>query len=295
MKKLVLYGAGSIGKKWLEKLGKENVYCFADSDKSLWASMRYGKAVKCIEDLLAIKDEISIFVSASEKYKREIIDGLRASGFDKEIVTNPYREDILCARENAHFDIDTVFEGKNYLGRNAQASRCSIGFASYLGSNTILSQTKIGRYSCIGPNVKIIVGQHPTSTFVSIHPAFYSPNNTGSRVKYVEHKIFEEFRFAEEDCRVRIGNDVWIGEDVSLMEGVTVGDGAIIAAGALVTKDVPPYSIVGGVPAKEIRKRFSESEIEYLLELLWWNKEQDWINENAKYFSDIKLLMEKIH
>lgn len=74
---------------------------------------------------------------------------------------------------------------------------------------------------------------------------------------------------------IHIGNDVWLGRHSRVMSGVTIGDGAIVAAGAIVTKDVPPYAIVGGVPAKVLKYRFTESQIEGLLELKWW----DWSDE----------------
>lgn len=77
-----------------------------------------------------------------------------------------------------------------------------------------------------------------------------------------------------------IGNDVWIGFGATIMAGVTVGDGAIIATKSVVTKDVPPYTIVGGNPAREIRKRFSESEINRLLELRWWDWPVERITDN---------------
>lgn len=79
-----------------------------------------------------------------------------------------------------------------------------------------------------------------------------------------------------------IGNDVWIGYNATIMAGVTIGDGAIIATNATVVKDVAPYTIVGGNPAKEIRKRFSNAEIERLLDLKWWDKDIEWITENVK-------------
>lgn len=79
-----------------------------------------------------------------------------------------------------------------------------------------------------------------------------------------------------------IGNDVWIGYNATIMAGVKIGDGAIIATNATVTKDVEPYSIVGGNPAKEIKKRFEKEQIEKLLELKWWNKDIDWITENVQ-------------
>ena len=91
---------------------------------------------------------------------------------------------------------------------------------------------------------------------------------------------------------IRIGNDVWIGYNVTIMSGVTIGDGAIIATNSTVTRDVAPYSIVGGNPAIEIKKRFSEEKIRQLLELQWWNWSLDKITANLPYLTgnDVDLL-----
>jgi len=83
-----------------------------------------------------------------------------------------------------------------------------------------------------------------------------------------------------------IGNDVWIGYNATILAGVTIGDGAIIATNATVTKDVDPYKIVGGNPAKVIRQRFSEEEIAKLLALKWWDKDIEWITQNVKKLTD---------
>ena len=80
-----------------------------------------------------------------------------------------------------------------------------------------------------------------------------------------------------------IGNDVWIGYEAVILSGVTIGDGAIIGARAVVTKDVEPYSVVGGIPAKEIKKRFDDKTIQKLLTLQWWNWEYDTIQKNLPY------------
>ena len=83
-----------------------------------------------------------------------------------------------------------------------------------------------------------------------------------------------------------IGNDVWIGYEAVIMSGVTIGDGAIIGTRAVVTKDVPPYTIVGGVPAKQIRKRFSEETISELLELKWWDLTFEKISQNIEFIKN---------
>ena len=88
---------------------------------------------------------------------------------------------------------------------------------------------------------------------------------------------------------INIGNDVWIGYNATIMAGVTIGDGAIIAANSTVIKDVEPYSIVGGNPAKEIKKRFSEDLILRLLELKWWNWDIEKITKNIKCLTDTDL------
>ena len=99
---------------------------------------------------------------------------------------------------------------------------------------------------------------------------------------FVDQKYFEE-----EEKTVHIGNDVWIGSNVIVVDGVTIGDGAIIAAGAVVTKDVPPYAIFGGIPAKLIRYRFDEQKIDFMLKFKWWDKEEKWLRKNVKDFHNI--------
>ena len=86
---------------------------------------------------------------------------------------------------------------------------------------------------------------------------------------------------------------MWIGSGAYIKSGVRIGDGAVIGAGAVVTKDVEPYAIVGGIPAKVIRYRFSREQIEALLNIKWWNKDDKWLEENGKFFVDIQQFINK--
>ena len=188
-------------------------------------------------------------------------------------------------------DSKSRFEGMNKLSNGSFFLNSSMGYASYVSDHSFIKNTVIGRYTCIANEVMTVVGNHPVS-FASVHPAFYSVTQKPS---YVKKSKFEDFNYLDSEKRisVEIGNDVWIGDRVSIMEGIRIGDGAIIAAGAVVTKDVPPYTIVGGVPAKPIRKRFTQDQIDFLCAFKWWNKPESWIKSNAEDFSNIEVFMQK--
>lgn len=193
---------------------------------------------------------------------------------------------------------NSQFEGANSVFRNSKVVSCSVGYGTYISNNSTLIHTKIGRYCSIADNVSICLGNHPTSVFVTTHPAFYY--NTQEQCGYTYHReknpLYDKinpYPNGEKSFQVKIGNDVWVGSHVLILGGVTIGDGAIIAAGAVVCKDVEPYTIVAGVPAKPIRKRFSQDYIEFLLKYKWWNKESSFISENYEDFQNIDLFYEK--
>ncbi len=169
------------------------------------------------------------------------------------------------------------FKRSVFVGSNCIISDSNIGCHSYVNSNSIIKNTDVGNYSSIGSNVLIGVGEHPTN-LVTTHPAFYSNNKS--------FKTYSDSNYFEEYNRCKIGNDVWIGSESTILNNVTVGDGAIIAYGAVVTKDVPPYAIVGGVPARIIKYRFDENTIKELLATKWWDYDEEFLRANFKLFHD---------
>lgn len=195
-------------------------------------------------------------------------------------------------------DKKTSFEGNCTIMSGVGLQDCRVGFFSYIGNDSIFYKTDIGRFCSIADNVSIIFGEHPSSDFVSTSQAFYFKTGVGNK-SYVNKDYWtseQTYPHADidSDRYCVIGNDVWIGKKVLIKSGVKIGDGAIVASGALVTKDVEPYTIVGGIPAKRIRYRFSEEDIEWLKGLRWWEKDEEWWKKYAEYFYDIKIFREKV-
>jgi phosphonate metabolism protein (transferase hexapeptide repeat family) len=164
-----------------------------------------------------------------------------------------------------------------------------LGDYSYLGPNCMVADARIGKFCAIAASVRIGAPNHPMDR-PSLHRFTYCPEYySADAVRDAE--FFKDRRTAV----VTIGHDVWIGHAVIVLPGVTIGNGAVLAAGAVVTRDVPPYTIVGGVPAKPIRARFPEDIASRLARIAWWDWPFETIIERLADFQsdDIEAFCDK--
>lgn len=168
-------------------------------------------------------------------------------------------------------DEEIVLESRCVVERYATMPRkrwLALGSYSYCMSAELDSSIQFGRYCSIAKNVRVMGVSHPTDWVTShVFPyRFYAQQFAQN--EFGVHYDLHPYSF--KGGKVTVGNDVWIGQDVLLARGITIGDGAIVAAGAVVVRDVEPYSIVGGVPAKPIRFRFAEDVIREFKSVGWW-------------------------
>lgn len=192
-----------------------------------------------------------------------------------------------CKIRAASLCRDVKFGRGVTVERGSHICAGSIGNHTYINKYCLIDRNtkSIGNFCSIAYGVKIGLGNHPTK-WVSSHPFAYD-----KKYGFVSNsKPFEEQ--TTEKCV--IGNDVWIGANAIILAGVHVGDGAIIGANSLVTIDVAPYSIVAGTPAKHMRYRFDETMFLRLLELKWWDWDDDRIRKNVDKFDDPDKLLSSL-
>jgi len=212
------------------------------------------------------------------------IKSSNVSHVDVQVFDHVFIKDSTIESQSSIHRFSTITNSSirgNKIGKNCSIGNSDIGMYSYIADYSMVNNTTIGKFCSIGPGFKCGLGSHPNN-FISSSPFFYDKLNDTSTSIYTEYE------------NILIGNDVWVGANVFIKDGVQVGDGAILAAGSVILKDVPDYAIVGGVPAKIIRKRHSDDIISMLKELAWWNKDISWLKANRKFFQKSILSLEDI-
>ena len=182
--------------------------------------------------------------------------------------------------------INSCIDKTSVINAGCNVCNTSMGRYSYCGYDCEIYDAEIGKYCSIAGQVYIGGSEHPLS-WVSTSPVFQDAGRSDPPKRFCRKRL--------PACKTTtIGNDVWIGYRAIIKQGVKIGDGAVVASGAVVTKDVAPYSIVGGCPAKHIRFRFSENIVNELLSLKWWNLPDEEILGVAKYIDNPLLFIEKV-
>ena len=186
--------------------------------------------------------------------------------------------------------LQAQFEGMNKIYSHSSFGGI-LGYGSYIGHHSSLT-AKIGRFCSISNHVICNAGIHPfQAPFATISPCFFSLRKQNGAT-FATQQMLNEIKTTDNegafDCE--IGNDVWICEGVFINGGIHIADGAVVLAHAVVTKDVPPYAIVGGVPAKIIGYRYDEATIKWLLNVQWWNNPIAWFRAHWSLLCDINKL-----
>ncbi|WP_419767358.1 CatB-related O-acetyltransferase [Arcobacter sp.] len=189
---------------------------------------------------------------------------------------------------NVYIDSNSSINKNSKLFQNVTVINSIIGNGTYLQSNTNCYYSDIGKYCSIGSNVTIGLASHLTNT-ISTSPIFYDCSQ--SLPFFLTKRTLDSKLLIPKTV---IEHDVWIGQGAMIKAGVTIGMGSVIGAGAVVVKDVKPYSIVGGVPAKHIKYRFDEKVRNLLIDSQWWKLDEEILEELNEYFDNPLEFTEKV-
>ena len=205
------------------------------------------------------------------------------------ILRYKYRNRHVHIDLSANLDRKVLLEDYCRIFEHSSFHGC-MGYGSYISSNCRI-EASIGRFCSIGPNVVSNPGTHAyKEPYATTSPLFFSKNMNGAT--FAKKQMFEEYTFVDKERQLsfQVGNDCWIGESAFIVGGVKIADGAVVLAHAVVTKDVPAYAIVGGVPAKVVGYRYDEETINFLLKVQWWNNSTEWFKKHWMLLNDIEQL-----
>lgn len=275
-RKLAIWGCGMCGVACSDALAEAGIEVTTYADRKFQEKKFFMGQEICSPSLLKPNKYFVIIANSSLDTEQE--EFLSSNGF-------------LEYLDYVHVMNTEWFAHDDLIYKGVPIGRMTYGYKELLSYYPMAS--RIGRYCSINRTARIW-NNHPLE-YVTTSPIL-DYRSLCSYKEFVRRREFcdkygkhlNNHPFEDSPLRdnkpVEIGNDVWIGANVILLPGVKIGDGAVLAAGAVVTKDVEPYAIVGGVPAKTIRMRFSDDVIEKMLRIAWWNWEPERIEENIELF-----------
>jgi phosphonate metabolism protein (transferase hexapeptide repeat family) len=202
------------------------------------------------------------------------------------------RQPLLPLGEHPSIDasshiIQSQFGAWTSVGKQNKILESTIGDYTYTMEDVTINYAEIGKFTSIASHVCINPVQHPMERVTQHHMTYRSV-----AYQLAEHDDDELFAWRRTQ-RVTIGHDVWIGHGAIIMKGVTIGNGAVVASGAVVTKDVAPYTIVGGVPARFIRERFDAQTAMKLQGIAWWDWSRELLQERFIELNNLETFIEK--
>lgn len=267
-----IYGAGVGGEIINKVLDFKGIKFNGFIDRNYKKLNRHKHKIGWLSDINPVEDFIIVSLREVEQ---EIIDTCLDYGFD-------YMDIYYVASCEGRFNKEDTIIGGTMIGRG------TYGYENMLNSGLL---ENVGRYTSISETANIYRNHSidAVTTYPIINPLFVPWEVHIEKKEKIKNQNIKGRRMNK---KVHIGNDVWIAANVMIMPGVCIGDGAVVAAGAVVTKDVEAYSVVGGVPAKFLKYRFSPKIIERLKKIKWWNWSHEKVLENVEYMYDINKFVE---
>lgn len=280
-RELWIYGAGKGGKLLYKVLKQENIVVSGFVDKNADTCLSTDSLPVVLPKTMNRVKQYLIVSLMTIDYS--ILEDMEKIGYD---ISDYY---YLIAGEGIHNGY-IFFHKEDFIYKGSKIGRYTYGYESLFYYLPIVKE--IGRFCSINETARVW-DNHPVD-FVTTSPMldyfmFYPWEKQRVRESLIDQfgvyksNTLHRTSALRQDNPIKIGNDVWIGANAVILPGVSIGDGAIIAAGAVVTKAVPPYAIVGGVPAKIIKYRFDTKVIEQLLKIKWWDWDIEKIEKNIEY------------